>query len=802
MKDHPSSATARRGLAPGLVLAAIFAVQVLAAAALVVHGQRLLADSHQQRQEQAVQARSALLAETLAPSLDNGRRGLVLDTLERLRDDLDLRYAAVYNTRLERLASLGEPPPLGRAAFSAIEYRQRRQDGLIAVEQPVGRGGRTLGLMQAGFGTAAVDRLMDEAARRQTLIALLGVLAGGGLLLFLGLGLGADLRRLRAGLRALGEGEYGQRIAAGPLRPLGSVAAAVNRLAARLQAQRDVQRGRYEQWQVEVRRLNALLHGIGAVAWEVDPATGRFRYVSDQAQRLLGFPAAEWLGGDFLHRHVHPNDLEWLEDFLSHPGNPGTSHTMDFRIFNKSGDRLWLRMFSSVELGERGCLLSGLLLDVTEEKTSEQRIAYLADHDSLTGLINRRRFQERLDEQISYSRRYGPGGALLFIDLDQFKYVNDTYGHHTGDEYLRQVSQHLRNTLRKSDILGRLGGDEFGVILPNSDREHACQAAAVLLKTLNTQEFIFEGRRTHFGASIGVALFPAHGQRAGDLLARADSAMYSAKEQGRNTYRLFEESIDAARMKGKVHWEDRIRDALRNDRLRLFFQPIVELESGIIRHYETLLRMVGEAGEIIGPSAFIGIAERFGMIRDIDRWVVEQAIRAQGASRQTSMPVALTVNLSGRHFGSLEILDLVQEATQRYQASPDHIVFEVTETAAVEKFTDACDFIEALRAKGYRFALDDFGAGFSSFHYLKHIPVDYVKIDGSFVRNLHRDRADRIFVKAIAEMAHALEVVPIAEFVENRETVEILKDLGVPLGQGYHFARPGPEFCAGGRIGG
>ncbi|MEZ5584206.1 MAG: EAL domain-containing protein [Candidatus Competibacteraceae bacterium] len=537
----------------------------------------------------------------------------------------------------------------------------------------------------------------------------------------------------------------------------------------------------------------------------MDASNGRFRYVSTHAERLLGYPTAQWLEPDFCQRHVHPNDLDWVQSFLTHPAMAATNTTLDFRIFNSNEECRWLRMIGALaiesdETEGQDQSLAGFLLDITQEKLSEQRITYLANHDPLTGLINRHRFQERLEEQIAYNRRYGTNGVLLFMDLDQFKYINDTYGHHTGDEYLRQIAGHLRKFIRDSDVVGRLGGDEFGIILPNTDHDQAKRFTERLLKTLNNQEFIHEDRLTSFGASIGVVLFPQHGDRASDLLAKADTAMYTAKDQGRNTYALFEEGHRSTYMQDKVHWEDRIRRALKDNGFQLYFQPIVDLRSGHIEHYESLLRMIGEDGKIIAPGAFIGIAERFGMIRDIDQWVVASALRTQGESLRNGKPVSLTVNLSGRHFGNPQILEIIQESTQRHGANPSSIVFEVTETAAVENFTEACHFIQALRDKGYRIALDDFGSGFSSFDYLKNIPVDYIKIDGSFVRNLHRSSVDRIFVNAIADLARGLDVAAVAEFVENQESVDILRELGVPLGQGYFFAKPTPQFQDSDRI--
>lgn len=253
-------------------------------------------------------------------------------------------------------------------------------------------------------------------------------------------------------------------------------------------------------------------------------------------------------------------------------------------------------------------------------------------------------------------------------------------------------------------------------------------------------------------------------------------------------------------MKDKIFWEGRIRRAIKKNGFKLYFQPIVDIKTGVIHHYESLLRMIGDDNKIITPGAFIGIAERFGMIREIDHWVVANAIREQGRRALMGKSVSLTINLSGRHFGGDDILEVIEKATRDASAEPKSIIFEVTETAAVKNFNQARDFIQKLHERGYRFALDDFGAGFASFDYLKHIPVDYIKIDGSFVRNLHCDNNDRIFVSAISDMARSLEVQAIAEFVETPQTWKVLKELQVPLGQGYLFAKPGSQFHEYGRV--
>ncbi|MFO1430615.1 MAG: EAL domain-containing protein [Candidatus Competibacteraceae bacterium] len=777
------------------LICGVLSLQLLTCGLIVWNTIRLLDDGHQAVWHRAVLEHSTLLVQTLLADSTFKDRSALLRTLELTKTNPFLRYAAVFNTQRELLAAIGEtPPPLTQPLAGGLRYRSTLNGDLLNIEQPLDSGGRILGIAQFGYSDGSLRDLLAKTTALSIILALFCLLLSGGFTLMLSRSLEHGLVYLKRGINALHQGELESRVLTDNSDVTGDLGRAFNALATHLQASRQELRGQHEQLRQESRRLNNLLYGINAVVWEVDPDTGRFRYVSDQAVNLLGYSVKEWLEPDFCKDHIHRSDLDWVQSFLTHAPKTPDNHTLDFRIYKKDNECRWVRMISFVEIRGQGMVLAGLLLDVTEEKLSEERIAYLADHDPLTGLINRRRFQERLEEQIAYNRRYNVSGALLYMDLDQFKYINDTYGHHTGDQYLRQVAHHLRSSLRETDIIGRLGGDEFGIILPNVIGGQASLLGNALLKTLNSKEFIHEGRRTPFNASIGIVQFPKHGESASELLAKADSAMYTAKEQGRNTFCTFQEGSGVVHMQEKIHWEERIRRALKENQFQLYFQPIVDIHTGTISHYESLLRMIGEDGKIVPPGAFIGIAERFGLIREIDRWVVANAIRTQGESMQTGRPVALTINLSGRHFGSPKILELIQETTRHYKANPSSIVFEVTETAAVENFTEACDFIQALREMRYRFALDDFGAGFSSFDYLKHIPVDYVKIDGSFVRNLNNDKVDQIFVKAIADMANGLGVKTIAEFVENYPIVETLRGLGVSLGQGYYFAKPAPSF--------
>lgn len=763
---------------------------------LVWNSVRLINSSHAELLEQSTREQTLLLANSLAPGLLVDDRATLQDVLYLLKDKDNLVYAAVYSRDGRLLASLGSPPPRQQQRHDH-RYVDALQDGIFDVVRPIRVAGQGLGELRAGYSVDAVERLTNQTRFQNATIAGVELALSITATIALGLLLTRHLRRLESGARALREGNLDHRIEIRSRDEIGDVAAAFNRLAQHLESTQAALQREHAALEREKRHLDTLLNGIDAVIWEADAESGRLLYVSREAEKLLGHPVAEWMDEGFERGHIHPDDADWVrEQYRSRSREPGT-FSLDYRVFHASGRCLWIRDLCTCEHGADGRrLLRGLTLDITDQKAAEERIIYLADHDALTGLLNRRRFQEELEQHIAYARRYGHEGALLFLDLDQFKYVNDSFGHQQGDQFLMEVANRLNRSLRHSDLLGRLGGDEFGVLLPQAGADEARQAAASVLAGLAKDELeVFPGQTVRVSASIGIALFPSHAATAGELLAKADSAMYTAKEKGRNQLHLFDEqdrSMD--RMHAKIRWEERIRRALAEDRFVLHYQPVVALASGEVSHYEALLRMVDDDGSLIPPGNFLDVAERFGMIREIDHWVLQRAIRSQAEGKAAGRSMRIAVNLSGRHFGSTEVLELVQRALAEQDADPSSIIFEVTETAAVENLAGARVFIDALRGIGCRFALDDFGIGFSSFYYLKHLPVDYVKIDGSFVRNMDSDESDAIFVRSIAELARRLNIVTIAECIERPTVLEQLRDMGVELGQGYHLGRPQPEM--------
>ncbi|UTI64664.1 EAL domain-containing protein [Paraconexibacter antarcticus] len=435
--------------------------------------------------------------------------------------------------------------------------------------------------------------------------------------------------------------------------------------------------------------------------------------------------------------------------------------------------------------------------DVTDRNEVHARLQHLADHDPLTGLVNRRRFEQDIDHHLSLCRRYGPRGAVLLIDVDHFKYVNDTLGHAAGDELIAQVAEALQTRLRESDVLARLGGDEFAVLLPQVDLAGAEAVAESLVADLRGHARGKEDDRPRpVTASIGVAVVGPSEFSANELLTQADLAMYDAKEAGRDQYAVYRDEAaemeagtgaEIAGIRTRVRWLDRVQVALEQDRFVLHGQPIVELATGATVGHELLLRMLGEGDALIPPVAFLPVAERFGLIPAVDRWVIAKAIGLAAAHGSR-----FSINLSARSLAQTDLVDFIADRIAGEKVDPSQLTFEITETAAVTNIASAQTFAEGLHDLGCRLSLDDFGAGFGTFSYLKHLPFDEVKIDGEFVSGCTRSGFDQMVIDAVVRMASTLGKTTVAEFTGDRETTDLLRDAGVTYAQGFHLGRPGP----------
>lgn len=433
-----------------------------------------------------------------------------------------------------------------------------------------------------------------------------------------------------------------------------------------------------------------------------------------------------------------------------------------------------------------------VLRDVSQTRRLAIQLSHQAAHDPLTGLVNRREFDRRLADLCDSTAGRQGAHALLFIDLDRFKVVNDTCGHGAGDELLKQLSSLLYKRMRQSDTLARLGGDEFGVLLPGCALADAVNIASELQRAIEAYRFAWDGRQFAVGSSIGVVPFDGRGGAPGELLSSADRACYAAKERGGNRVYVYQPNdASLAKQSGEVRWVARLPDALDAGRFRLFAQAIVPLSAVEgPTHYEILVRMVQEDGSLVLPDAFIPAAERFGLMPRLDRWVVDQTLSIHaGLGAPNEVPLFF-INLSGTSLGNEAFVEFLTARLREHGPYAERLCFEITETAAISNLAHAAELMTTLSAFGCRFALDDFGAGMSSFPYLKNLPVAFLKIEGSFIRAIEPQSMDHALVDAINRVAHHVGLVTIAEHVEDGDKLELLRSLGVDYAQGYALSIP------------
>jgi len=425
---------------------------------------------------------------------------------------------------------------------------------------------------------------------------------------------------------------------------------------------------------------------------------------------------------------------------------------------------------------------------------SEARLRYHATHDSLTGLFNRHEFERRAKRLISTTQNSKGEHALCFMDLDQFRVVNDTCGHIAGDELLRQLAHVLQDAMRNDDILARLGGDEFGILMENCTENQAHRAIIALQNTIQGFQFSWHRNSFHIGASIGLVAISETTSGITELLKQADAACYMAKDLGRNRIHVYQpEDTQIAQRHGEMQWVTRINQALEDNRFTLYAQNIVPLNKSTDQQYELLLRMIDLDGNIISPDSFLPAAERYDLMHKLDTWVVEHAFVTMASHPAFVDQIQfVSINLSGQSITRVDFLNSVIARIKALGLEPNKICFEVTETAAISNLRAASNFISSLRELGCHFALDDFGSGLSSFGYLKNLPVNYLKIDGMFVKDIVEDPIDYAMVRSINNIGHVMGMKTIAEFVESDEIKGMLKKIGINYAQGYAIGRPQP----------
>ena len=528
-------------------------------------------------------------------------------------------------------------------------------------------------------------------------------------------------------------------------------------------------------------------------------AHGVIDYINPVAEQLTGWRLEDSQGRaiEEVFRAFHEETCEPLENPLSVAIRRTRSikSVRPMLLIRRDGNEIYVESTASPIRDGSGAVSGGVLVfhDVSEARELNRRLSYHASHDVLTGLVNRREFEHRMERALKSAKARETSYALCYLDLDQFKIVNDTCGHSAGDALLGQVGGLLKSKVRWRDTLARLGGDEFAILLESCTLDDAMRMAETLREAVRNFKFTWEERTFRLGASIGVVPISVDNDDVASVLSAADSACQAAKQAGRNRVHSFEENdIDLMRRRREMQWAARINTALEEDRFELFRQsilPLREQETGA--HYELLLRMRDENGKIVTPDNFMTAAEHYGITPNIDRWVIENAFRWLVSDADEREKLAMcSINLSGLSLGDDKFLPFVIEQLTRSGLDATKICFEITETAAIASFSQANRFIQALKDQGCKFALDDFGSGLSSFGYLKHFPVDYLKIDGSFVKEILHDAIDREMVRSINEIGHLTGKQTIAEFAENTEIINMLRTLGVDYAQGYGVSQP------------
>ena len=522
-------------------------------------------------------------------------------------------------------------------------------------------------------------------------------------------------------------------------------------------------------------------------------------YINPVAEDLTGWRLEDAMGKpvEEIFRAFHEETCEPLENPLTVAIRRARAikSVRPMLLIRRDGNELYVDSTAAPIRDGAGRTAGGVLVfhDVSESRELNRRLSYHASHDLLTGLVNRREFENRLERALKSAKARESSYALCYLDIDQFKIVNDSCGHSAGDALLGQVGALLKSKVRWRDTLSRLGGDEFGILLESCSLDEAMRMAETLREAVRNFRFNWEERVFRLGASIGVVPVAAENEDVASIISAADSACQAAKEQGRNRVHSFAENdIELMRRRREMQWAARINAALEEGRFELYrmtIQPLQKPATGA--HYELLLRMRDEAGRIISPDNFIVAAERYNITPSIDRWVIENAFRWLVSEADERERLAMcSINLSGQSLGDDKFLPFVIDQFQKSGIEASKICFEITETAAVASFSQANRFIQALKELGCKFALDDFGTGLSSFGYLKHFPVDFLKIDGSFVREILHDPIDREMVRSINEIGHLTGKQTIAEFAENAEIIQMLTSIGVDYAQGYGISQP------------
>lgn len=684
----------------------------------------------------------------------------------------------------ERALPVAAPP--ARMADAGAERYDTRTRIMLA--------GQEYGTLHYGVSTAFLAEARAHLVRQSVLIAGVEILLSTLLLAGLGFWLTRHLASLTRASETFAQGRLDTRLPVLSNDEVGSLTRAFNSMADAIAAQIGELKTSTGRLHEEQARLVALLHAMKLGILFAD-TNSRIIYYNPAFQHIWRLPGSLSLYGmlpaeAITHSSCTPAEPDHFAELMAEPVAPHEDRkATEIRL---TDGRLVTRLSHPVyDNANKFIGRLWMFEDVTHEQQTAQQLIYLAERDSLTGLFNRHRLREEMEKLLADAERTGDQGALLFFDLDEFKYINDSFGHHAGDATLIRIATELSSLIRRNEILARLGGDEFALLIPQiSDLKEVEILAERVVQAIARLPLVFEEQPLRVTVSLGIALYPQHGATIDELIAHADTAMYQAKTCGKNTWQVYRPELDMGKeMATRLAWNDRLSRAFEKNLFRLHFQGVYRTADRTLSHLEALVRMIDEEkpGQLVMPGLFISIAEKTGKILELDRWVINEAIATLARHRNLR---ALAINLSGRSLADASLPRYIQDTLARHAVDPGRLLIEITETSAIGDLHDAGRFIDTLHQAGCATCLDDFGTGFSSFAYLKYLKVDTLKIDGLFIRDLPSDRDNQLFVKSIADVARGMGKVTVAEFVEDEATLDLLTQFGVDLVQGYFLDRP------------
>ncbi|PKO73824.1 MAG: diguanylate cyclase [Betaproteobacteria bacterium HGW-Betaproteobacteria-17] len=774
-------------------------IEVTMLGLLIANSLRLMTEVMEDRTEARLQTVSPLLNASLGARLFERDHASVREILQQLVNSsaAELDYIVVLDDKKTLYAQAGK---VNAAKLPAIDLdiRQSLSDLVYDTAIPLTLGGETIGYAQYGLSMASFVASRESILRQSLLIA-------GAEILFTLLALGIagylltrHIKSLLTATQKISGGDYDLHIPLASRDEIGLLARNFNSMAAairnRIAALHQSEQALHE----EKERAEVTLHSIGDGVITTD-LQGRVRYLNPVAETLTGCALGDGVGKpiETLYRVqdqstgsplANPARLCLAEDTVISGVNLAQLVGADGRSYAVEETAAPIR-------GKDGKTIGAVLVfhDVTEAREASRKLGYQASHDALTGLINRREFERQVEDALRDAKENDTNHAFCYMDLDQFKVVNDTCGHIAGDGLLIELATMLRHRVRETDAVARLGGDEFGILMRNLPLNEARALAEEIRNRVRDYRYLWEGQTFEVGISIGVVPIQPDTAAAVDIFSNADIACFVAKDKGRNQIHVSSmDDVEQARRHLEMQWSVRIPSALENNQFVLHYQKIFPLDAASSEppRCELLVRMLEEDGTLVLPGRLIPAAERFRHMPEIDRWVIRNALQRIARHGAEMGMAAYAINLSGQSLGQEDLLDFVKREILRSGVRPSLITFEITETAAIRNVSHAARFMAELKKMGCQFALDDFGSGLSSFGYLKMLPVDYLKIDGSFVRNMVHDEHDHSIVVAITQIAKTLKIACVAEFIEDEATLLALKEIGVDYGQGYFLHRP------------